>query len=264
MSDPRLPPEISDYIVDLLHDKPETLKQCSLVSKSWVPRARRHLFGEVKFTHVNNLNAWKETFQDPANSPAHYTRSLFFGSTKAAVAIAFEEDRWIRAFCNVVQLKLQYGAWRRARTPILFNGFSFALESPGVVLAAPLLSSLGIPALICSLPHLEDLTMTSFTVAEVAEDDKTTFQPSTSPPLTGTLTISRSRRINHLVTRLLDLPNGVRFRKLQFQWDIEGDVQWVAALVGACSDTLEHVDFSESRTPSESYRSLAPTVRSST
>ncbi|KAF9645264.1 hypothetical protein BDM02DRAFT_3073690, partial [Thelephora ganbajun] len=44
-----LPPEILDYIVDLLHDEPETLKQCCLVSKSWVSRTRKHLFANVEF-----------------------------------------------------------------------------------------------------------------------------------------------------------------------------------------------------------------------
>ena len=29
-----LPPEILDYILDLLHDEPEALKECCLVSKS--------------------------------------------------------------------------------------------------------------------------------------------------------------------------------------------------------------------------------------
>jgi hypothetical protein len=59
MSDPHLPPELSDYIVDLLHDQPETLKWCCLVSKSWVPRTRRHLFGDIAFRYIPDLEAWK-------------------------------------------------------------------------------------------------------------------------------------------------------------------------------------------------------------
>jgi len=37
-SNPYLPPEILDYIVDLLHNSPNALKECCLVSKSWIPR----------------------------------------------------------------------------------------------------------------------------------------------------------------------------------------------------------------------------------
>ena len=33
MSSPHLPPEILDYIVDLLHDKSDILGECCLVSK---------------------------------------------------------------------------------------------------------------------------------------------------------------------------------------------------------------------------------------
>ena len=38
MSNLRLPPEILDYIVGLLHDRRDTLKKCCFVSKSWVAR----------------------------------------------------------------------------------------------------------------------------------------------------------------------------------------------------------------------------------
>ena len=44
-----LPPEILDLIIDHLHDEPATLKTCCVVSKSWVPRTRKHLFALVEF-----------------------------------------------------------------------------------------------------------------------------------------------------------------------------------------------------------------------
>ncbi|KAF9642569.1 hypothetical protein BDM02DRAFT_3078319, partial [Thelephora ganbajun] len=61
MSNPHqvhLPPEIFDYIVDFLHDTPETLKQCCLVSKSWVPRTRKYLFADIEFFTESDLEAW--------------------------------------------------------------------------------------------------------------------------------------------------------------------------------------------------------------
>lgn len=73
------------------------------------------------------------------------------------------------------------------------------------------------------------------------DDDNAVFQLLTSPPLTGTLAISRSHK-EHLVAWLLDLPNGLCFQKFEFLWRGETDGQWVTALVEACSDTLEHVD----------------------
>ncbi|KAF9789317.1 hypothetical protein BJ322DRAFT_987841, partial [Thelephora terrestris] len=53
----RLPPEISDRVVDLLHDEPESLERCCLVSKSWVACARKHLFRELAFDS-RHLQAW--------------------------------------------------------------------------------------------------------------------------------------------------------------------------------------------------------------
>ena len=110
MSDLRLPQEISDYIVDSFHDQPQTLKRCCLVSKSWVPRTRKHLFRGIVFRYTSNLKAWKRTFPDPANSPGYYTRSLSFShSMKVIIAVVEEGDYWIRVFSNVVKLNIKYG-----------------------------------------------------------------------------------------------------------------------------------------------------------
>ena len=110
MSDPRFPPELFDHIVDLLHDHRGTLKQCCLTSKSWVPRTRKHLFGEIVFQFPVDIDTWKQMFPDPSNSPAYYARSLFFGSMKAIAAIVEEEDGWVRAFPSVVRLVVRSGA----------------------------------------------------------------------------------------------------------------------------------------------------------
>ena len=109
MPEPLLLPEISDYIVDLLHDRPQMLKRCCLVSKSWVLCARKHLFGTIAFQSLRDLIAWKETFPDPVNPPAHYLRSLSFSSTPAMIGVVEEGDYWIQVFASVVELDLLRG-----------------------------------------------------------------------------------------------------------------------------------------------------------
>ena len=47
-----LPPETLDYITDFLDDKPEIFNECSLVSKSWVPRARKYLPAKIMFLSI--------------------------------------------------------------------------------------------------------------------------------------------------------------------------------------------------------------------
>ena len=55
MSNPHLPAEILDYIIDHLHDTEDALRNCSLVSKSWIPRTRTHLFADVKLILISHL-----------------------------------------------------------------------------------------------------------------------------------------------------------------------------------------------------------------
>ena len=109
MSDPYryLPPEVLDHIVDLLHANPEALKQCCLASKLLIPRTQKHLFGQIDFRTPADLEAWKKTFPDPANSPACYTHSLIVDCLEVVTPADAEEGGWIRTFTNVVQLKLQ-------------------------------------------------------------------------------------------------------------------------------------------------------------
>ena len=57
MPDPHLPRETLDYIIDFLHIKPETLRECCLVSKSWILYTRKHLFAHIKFRSVVDLES---------------------------------------------------------------------------------------------------------------------------------------------------------------------------------------------------------------
>src|ERR1700753_32043 len=104
MPHPRLPPEISDYIADILHDEPGTLKQCCLVSKTWVPRTRKLLFGRINFKQPAEVDAWKKIFPDPANSPGFYTHSLSIRCAEVFTIADVEEGGWMQAFFNVVRL----------------------------------------------------------------------------------------------------------------------------------------------------------------
>ena len=96
---PRFPPEISVYIVDIVHSggQAEALRRCCLVSKSWVPRTRKHIFCTVEFWGSHDVGAWKrkKVFPNPSNSPAHYARSLFFGTVQSITDVVAEGGGWI-------------------------------------------------------------------------------------------------------------------------------------------------------------------------
>ena len=105
MTNPHLPLEILDDIIDLLYNKPDALKRCCLVSKSWVPRTRKHLFARIELRSSSNLESWKKTFPDVANSPGYHARSLF-ACARLVAASDGEEGGWIRAFSGIKSLRI--------------------------------------------------------------------------------------------------------------------------------------------------------------
>ena len=129
MPPPRLPAELLDYIVDHLH-KIYTLKKCCLVSKSWIPRTRRHLFETISITN-QRVRAWRETFPDPSTSRARYTKHLTVWCTEEVTAAYAEEGGWIRAFYQVVDLDLRIKD--EISSFVLFYNFSPALKSLSLI-----------------------------------------------------------------------------------------------------------------------------------
>ena len=241
MSDPQLPAELLDHIVDLLHDK-ISLRNCCLLSKSWIPRARKHLFAHIKFHDVEELQSWKGTFPDPSTSPAYYTKTLFVYCASAAIAADAKEGGWIKAFSRVERLKVTCGGILPIDSLVPFHGFSPAVKTLCVDLALP--PSSEVFDLILSFPLLEDLTVTAYDNRSADSSDGPdkswrTIQPSSPPMLSGSLKLFLGGRVSRLARRLLSTPGGIHFRELDLAWFREEDIMLVAALVGGCSHTLE-------------------------
>ena len=136
MSNPHLPPELLDCIVDHLHDIKYTLRECCLVSKSWVPRVRKHLFAKVWFVTRGDVESWKETFPDPSTSPARYTKYLRVDCPRIVTATDAEAGGWITTFSRVVHLKLNR-YYQPAVSLLPFHGLSPVLKSLHVGFVTP-------------------------------------------------------------------------------------------------------------------------------
>jgi len=253
MPKPYLPRETLDHIIDLLRDERETLKRCCLVSKPWVPRTRKHLFAYIHFRSASNLESWKETFPDVANTPACHTRRLLVGCPWLVVAADAEEGGWIRAFSGVASLEitvashdLHFTAAKVSLAP--FHNFSPTLKSLRVDPTAfqyPQLFDL-----VLSFPLLENLSLACYYGIWFGDHDSDGPQsvvPSTSPVLSGNLNFHVTGGGGKAARRLLDLPNGLHFRRIALSWDLAGDVKWITELVALCSHSLEYLDIT--RTP---------------
>ena len=250
-SQPYLPPEILDYAVDFLHNDQNTLKQCCLTSKSWIPRTRKHLFAEVVFQSVANLESWKQTFPDNSDSPAFYTHTLLIGCLEVVVIADAGEDGWIRAFSRVTALELHAN-----RTSILsgypsfsltpFHGFSPVLKYLSVICGPA--SNPQVFELICTLPLLENLLLSDDGLYGDSYFNSGAFDSPTvvqdSPLLTGCLFLQVYGGIDDPARRLLCLPNGLRFETLVLSWLRERETQWANALIAGCSDTLRNLTVS--------------------
>lgn len=178
---PCFPHEILDYIIDILHDEPETLKQCCLVSRSWVPRTRKHLFADIKLHSPNNLKSWMKTFPDPVNSPAYHACALEI----VCVVVDSGESDWIQRFSHVERLTVNYISAKPNTLKSFLVPFQF---SPSIKsLHVTCFSSLRPQTfhLVQSLPLLEDLTLIGRGMSTM--DEPSAVVPWTSPALTGNL-----------------------------------------------------------------------------
>ena len=248
------PCEILDHIVDLLHDSqaygqiPLDLRNCCLISKSWIPRTRRHLFAEIHFRTQKNLESWKKTFPDPSTSPARYAKFLWIGCPQVVMAEGAGTGGWIPSFSSVKHLELggqdvDARGWEVVFA--LFHGFSPAIKS--LCMNMSLLPFPRFFDLVLSFPLLEDLAIFDCHDALIDNDGDsdvldmpTAVQPSSVPVFTGTLDLHlEGGPVGAVINWLLSPPGGIHFRKLTFSWFCEEDIPLTMALMEECSHTLE-------------------------
>ncbi|KAF9778127.1 hypothetical protein BJ322DRAFT_1114377 [Thelephora terrestris] len=231
----RLPLEILDYIVDFLDDEPQALKDCCLVAKSRVPRARKHLFSEIKIVSLTALNAWWKVFPDSGISPGYRAHSLHLSSIDVISLVVVGGPGWIQPFFSVVRLKMRS-----------------VYETPGSYTSSQFFK------LICSLPLLDDLDIE---VYWTGNDDGPVFKLRASPPLTGSLSVSLVEGIEYFARGLPALPNGFHFRKVVCTWDFEEDLLWIMALMEGCYNTLEYVEMKRDRHSSSTLVDLSKATK---
>ena len=270
MSVPFLHDELLDSIVDLLRDDTSLLRSCSLLSKSWLPRTRRHLFVEVRLPTAHDLQSWKTTFPDPFTSPAYYARLLSIGCPQEIVVADAEEGSWLRAFSRIRKLEVDDHSDINAdddsdimstdnddsgiestndcveikSTPIVslvpLYGLSTVLTS--IRIRASTVAPSEIPNIIYSFPHLKDIALFLYGGSAGYNDDHqqpTTVRFRPSPPFSGSLRLYARKGIYAIAGRLFSLRSDPHFRDLLLALSEERDFPAAAALVDSCSSTLE-------------------------
>ena len=190
----------------------------------------------------------EKLFRGIANPIVYHVRTLSVDCPECVVERDAEEGGWIRVLPCVKSLVIGKCAWPPNTFPLApFRGLSSTLKSLSVNYI--MLPSPQLVYLICSSPLLEDLTVAGRNGSSGDDNDPRRVPPgvpSTSPPLSGSLDLNIYKGIGSTVRQLLDLPNGLHFRKLTLSWDIKEDLWWITRLVRKCSHALEFLYVSHS------------------
>lgn len=113
----RLPPELIDRIIDFLHHDKRSLSQFSLISKSWNPRARFHLFSSPRIFCGPDIDTEyrKHFYSAPKVAIKYVTDLSLFGSPRQTHRYSKETT----IFCDTVVALIQ--GFPNARSITLTN-----------------------------------------------------------------------------------------------------------------------------------------------
>ena len=243
---PRIPNEILDKILNhLIADSSscdDSLRSCSLVSKSWVPSCRRHLFHTIIFSS-GDVAKWLKTFPVPQESPAHYVKDLRFllGGHYGAPEKLSKHTPW---FANVEKLVLTMNTTSSssrtsfpARLPQSVTSLTIKAGGSGVDLTQ-------MRDIMVRLPDLNDLILSGpFVVQSKFKKRLPGLGAGLRGRFGGELQIRNGYTDEYIVNMLLEIPTGLHFTKLHVHADRACLLQTVR-LAEACCETLVNLLFS--------------------
>ena len=242
--DSRIPRDIIDEILDhLAADSGPSirtfrshLRACALVSKSWIPPCRRHLFRTIYFT-LKDMKRWLETFPVPEESPAHYVRDLRFSIGKHDVAREkfFEYAPW---FENVERMGLYgHGSYEPLWMPPVWR---LPQSITSLTIRTDTVTLTHLWAIMVQLPNLDELSLSGSLAA--ADGGKLVGIGATLGGRYGGKLELYRLDAGSVVDMLLEVPTGLRFTHLEIRGTHECFLPTVK-LAEACSNSLVKLSY---------------------
>ncbi|KAF9643188.1 hypothetical protein BDM02DRAFT_3192080 [Thelephora ganbajun] len=165
-----IPIEIIDEILDHLRTDESCLRSCALVSKSWTPSCRKHIFYRVTLGDPLGFVKWTNSIPAAPNGPHLYTREL-------TIINRYLEKEYHRSpenltlflkhftlFCNVQDLVIECSANRQTidniSVPDVFGHLFDTLRSLSI--RGAFCSPQALISLVASFQHLERLNLDGF------------------------------------------------------------------------------------------------------
>jgi len=247
MSLPYLPQEIKDQVIDLLHDDDETLRNCALVSRSWLRQSQKYLFAEVQICY-HLLMKWCRNIAPGEDGLSSFTRKLYVShrSPREFETVMPHLDSFKRVESLVI---FDYDCMDLDNEPYLpiapdkyYGHFGESLRSLQLLYPSESLGAL-LP-LIYLFPHLDSLTIEGLMAA--GDEHPAPPSPSSSSPTAfkGKLHLRLlAGNDMHILSKLAKYP-------LQYDYvSINGSSRELGVhfnnLISACSRTLKTLDISQ-------------------
>jgi len=232
---PRIPQEIIDEILDYFAADSDLsfLRSCALVSKSWVPSCRRHLFHTLEFTPGATLR-WSKTFRVPEKSPARYVKDLRV-STGGSDHLFFKYTPW---FTNVETLTLLGdGGWAptRWRLPHSITSLTMKTDTSNLVQVRDIMAQ---------LPNLDSLSL-SGDLVPVDRTKLVRIGTTLKGRFGGRLQLLGGYVVRDVLEMLLEIPTGLRFTEVDI-CGMHGCLLSTIRLAEACCTTLVKLDYETS------------------
>lgn len=173
-----IPPEITDRIIDYLHDDKAALARCSLVSSIWFTSSRYHLFRQVEITAAN-LVTFFLLFQKsrPTFPPIVQSLHINEGSDLERIhegATGAVAQRLPHLACLRIYRAMWYSLDRRSIFAFR-DGFKLITELHLIFVWIDDFAAL--IELLCSFPVLQSLTCDTVQLWRIERDMEPTMSP---------------------------------------------------------------------------------------
>jgi hypothetical protein len=239
---PRTPQDLIDEVLDHLATDSDfkSLRSCALVSKSWVPSCRRHLFHTILFNSRSTAR-WVKTFPVPGESPAHYVRDLCFSlwGYSGAPQKVFDHVPW---FINVEKMAwLGHGGFR---SPWILSLGRLPQSLTSLTIETDPVTIVQIRDILAQLPNLDNLSLVGFreTVERRARSGMGTVPRGR---FGGQLRLVNDYADKDVMDMLLEAPTGLHFTDVHVCGTHKNFLSAVS-LAEACGNTLIRLSYTVS------------------
>jgi len=236
---PRIPQDVIDEILDHLHTDSgaKHLRVCALVSKSWLPSCRRHLFHTTAFT-MTSVRGWLKTFPVPEESPAYYVRDLcvWVGGGHRVPEKFFEYTPW---FTNLEKISLLgHGGLPLLRRPSLWK-----LPQPvtSLTIDTSTVTLVHVRDVMARLPNLDNLSLSGLLIP-VAKGVLPGIGETVRGRFGGRLLLRGGYTRKDTVSMLSEIPSGLHFTEVEISCTRDR-LPSVTRLIEACSKTLVELSY---------------------